>query len=190
MQASTHLVRGNFGIEISKRRVFPCFGEVRQRSLTLNRNFCIRSGSTCSGLRSGDVSMGAGLVRAKNGIETAVRSSVKSRSIKAQASGEENCLMKELHKQIGGDIEDLTPINPQAKSSGAVLPFVGVACLGAMLFGYHLGVVNGALEYLSKDLGIAENTGGLSAHSLLVPLLVHLLGEHWQTNLAGQGLFN
>ncbi|PPR81592.1 hypothetical protein GOBAR_AA39125 [Gossypium barbadense] len=107
MQASSHLVRGNFGIEISKRRVFPCFGEVRQRSLTLNRNFCIRSGSTCSGLRSGDVSMGAGLVRAKN----------------------------------GGDIEDLTPINPQAKSSGAVLPFVGVACLGAMLFGYHLGTL-------------------------------------------------
>ncbi|PPD76388.1 hypothetical protein GOBAR_DD26691 [Gossypium barbadense] len=123
MQASTHLVRGNFGIEISKRRVFLCFGEVKQRSLTLNRNFCIRSGSTCSGSRSGDVSMGAGLVRAKN-----------------------------------GDIEDLTPINPQAKSSGAVLPFVGVACLGAMLFGYHLGVVNGALEYLSKDLGIPENT--------------------------------
>ncbi|MBA0674324.1 hypothetical protein Goari_015927, partial [Gossypium aridum] len=144
MQASTHLVRGNFGIEISKRRVFPCFGEVKQRSLTLNRNFCIRSGSTCSGSRSGDVSMGAGLVRAKNGIEIAVRSSVKTRSIKAQASG--------------GDIEDLTPINPQAKSSGAVLPFVGVACLGAMLFGYHLGVVNGALEYLSKDLGIPENT--------------------------------
>nr|KJB08388.1 hypothetical protein B456_001G081100 [Gossypium raimondii] len=144
MQASTHLVRGNFAIEISKGRVFPCFGEVKQRSLTLNRNFCIRSGSTCSGSRSGDVSMGAGLVRAKNGIEIAVRSSVKTRSIKAQASG--------------GDIEDLTPFNPQAKSSGAVLPFVGVACLGAMLFGYHLGVVNGALEYLSKDLGIPENT--------------------------------
>ncbi|RVW32356.1 Plastidic glucose transporter 4 [Vitis vinifera] len=56
-----------------------------------------------------------------------------------------------------GDIEDVDVTAPQGKSSGTVLPFVGVACLGAILFGYHLGVVNGALEYLSKDLGIAEN---------------------------------
>ncbi|KAK8507846.1 hypothetical protein V6N12_074411 [Hibiscus sabdariffa] len=144
MLASTNLVKGNLGFEIPKRRVLPRFSEVRQRSLTLNRNLCIQSGSTCSGLSSGDVSMGAGLVRATNGLQTAIRSSVKSRSIKAQASG--------------GDIEDLAPINPQEKSSGTVLPFVGVACLGAILFGYHLGVVNGALEYLAKDLGIAENT--------------------------------
>lgn len=43
-------------------------------------------------------------------------------------------------------------------SGGSVLPYVGIACLGAILFGYHLGVVNGALEYLAKDLGIATNT--------------------------------
>ncbi|EOY04153.1 Plastid hexose transporter isoform 2 [Theobroma cacao] len=144
MQASTHLIEGNLGFDLSKRRELPCCGEVRERNLTLNRNLCIGSGSICSGLRSGAVSMGAELARARNGIETVVRSSVKSRSVKAQASG--------------GDVEDLTPINPQGKSSGIVLPFVGVACLGAILFGYHLGVVNGALEYLSKDLGIAENT--------------------------------
>ncbi|KAI5004396.1 hypothetical protein ZWY2020_031639 [Hordeum vulgare] len=53
--------------------------------------------------------------------------------------------------------EDIPSDKLQAKSSGSVLPYVGVACLGAILFGYHLGVVNGALEYLSKDLGIAEN---------------------------------
>ncbi|KAK6255732.1 hypothetical protein SCA6_017037 [Theobroma cacao] len=144
MQASTHLIEGNLGFDLSKRRELPCCGEVRERNLTLNRNLCIGSGSICSGLRSGAVSMGAELARARNGTETVVRSSVKSRSVKAQASG--------------GDVEDLTPINPQGKSSGIVLPFVGVACLGAILFGYHLGVVNGALEYLSKDLGIAENT--------------------------------
>ncbi|KAK1660734.1 hypothetical protein QYE76_048893 [Lolium multiflorum] len=57
----------------------------------------------------------------------------------------------------GVDPEDILPDKVQAKSSGNVLPYVGVACLGAILFGYHLGVVNGALEYLSKDLGIAEN---------------------------------
>ncbi|XVF20769.1 hypothetical protein REPUB_Repub12eG0031500 [Reevesia pubescens] len=144
MQASTHLIKGNLGFELSKRRVLPCFGKVRERDLTLTRNLCIPSGSICSGLSSGAVPMGAELARARSGIETVVRSSLKSRSLKAQASG--------------GDVEDLTPINPQVKSSGTVLPFVGVACLGAVLFGYHLGVVNGALEYLAKDLGIAENT--------------------------------
>ncbi|KAL4325323.1 hypothetical protein GQ457_11G005500 [Hibiscus cannabinus] len=144
MQAPTQSVKGNLGIEIPKWRVLPRFSEVRQRSLSWNLNLCTRSGSTCSGLSTGDVSMGVGLVHARNGSDTAFPSSAKSRSIKAQASG--------------GDIEDLTPINPQEKSSGTVLPFVGVACLGAILFGYHLGVVNGALEYLAKDLGIAENT--------------------------------
>jgi hypothetical protein len=55
------------------------------------------------------------------------------------------------------DPEDIPLEKVQAKSSGSVLPYVGVACLGAILFGYHLGVVNGALEYLAKDLGISEN---------------------------------
>ncbi|XVF31585.1 hypothetical protein REPUB_Repub17cG0003600 [Reevesia pubescens] len=144
MQASTHLIEGKLGFEVSKRRALPRFSEVRERNLSLNRNLCIRSGSICSGLSSTAVSMGAEVTRPRSGIETVLRSSIKSRSLKAQASG--------------GGVEDLTPINPQEKSSGMVLPFVGVACLGAILFGYHLGVVNGALEYLSKDLGIAENT--------------------------------
>lgn len=87
MQASTHLIEGNLGFDLSKRRELPCCGEVRERNLTLNRNLCIGSGSICSGLRSGAVSMGAELARARNGTETVVRSSVKSRSVKAQASG-------------------------------------------------------------------------------------------------------
>ncbi|XP_052196645.1 plastidic glucose transporter 4 isoform X2 [Diospyros lotus] len=78
------------------------------------------------------------------GVEGVFRSSAKARSVRAQA--------------CGGDIEDVAPAKIQHKSSGSVLPYVGVACLGAILFGYHLGVVNGALEHLSKDLGIAENT--------------------------------
>ncbi|KAL9354979.1 hypothetical protein Peur_052949 [Populus x canadensis] len=71
-----------------------------------------------------------------------------------------------------GDVEEGRPIKsvehvnyvvpPQQQqgkaSTGTVFPFVGVACLGATLFGYHLGVVNGSLEYLAKDLGIVENT--------------------------------
>ncbi|MBA0686526.1 hypothetical protein Goari_014125 [Gossypium aridum] len=87
--------------------------------------------------------MGAELARARDNVETVARSLIKFRSVKAQASG--------------GDVEDLAPINPHETSTGTVLPFVGVACLGAILFGYHLGVVNGALDYLSKDLGIAQN---------------------------------
>ncbi|TYJ09994.1 hypothetical protein E1A91_A11G177500v1 [Gossypium mustelinum] len=87
--------------------------------------------------------MGAELARARDNVETVARSLIKFRSVKGQASG--------------GDVEDLAPINPHETSTGTVLPFVGVACLGAILFGYHLGVVNGALDYLSKDLGIAQN---------------------------------
>lgn len=37
------------------------------------------------------------------------------------------------------DIERLSPGKVQAKTSGTVFPYVGVACLGAILFGYHLG---------------------------------------------------
>ncbi|CAK9150689.1 unnamed protein product [Ilex paraguariensis] len=55
-------------------------------------------------------------------------------------------------------MEDIAPAKIKERPSASVLPYVGVACLGAVLFGYHLGVVNGALDYLAKDLGIAENT--------------------------------
>lgn len=41
----------------------------------------------------------------------------------------------------GGDIEEAVPMNPHKTSTGTVLPFVGVACLGAILFGYHLAYV-------------------------------------------------
>ncbi|KAK8569155.1 hypothetical protein V6N12_007687 [Hibiscus sabdariffa] len=142
MQASKHLIKGNLEFEISKRRDLRCFGEVKERRSTLNPNLRIRRASIRSDLRSGAVSMGAELSRARDSVESVVRSSIKSRSVKAQASG---------------DLEDLAPFNPQEKFTGSVLPFVGVACLGAILFGYHLGVVNGALDYLSKDLGIAQN---------------------------------
>jgi hypothetical protein len=40
---------------------------------------------------------------------------------------------------------------------GAVLAAVGVACMGAFAFGYHLGVVNGPLEAIAKELGFAGN---------------------------------
>ncbi|XP_071705871.1 plastidic glucose transporter 4-like [Rutidosis leptorrhynchoides] len=74
------------------------------------------------------------------GAGSVFRSPESSRSVKAQASD-----------------GDVPPIKSISKSTGSVLPYVGVASLGAILFGYHLGVVNGALEYLAKDLGIADN---------------------------------
>lgn len=119
------------------------FGELRSRKTTDSRNLSLcmsaeRSSRSCFGLRLDSVSMGIELGRVGP-------SSVKSRSVYAQAS-------------TGGDIEDIEPAKIQKRSSGSVLPYVGVACLGAILFGYHLGVVNGALEYLAKDLGIVENT--------------------------------
>jgi hypothetical protein len=40
---------------------------------------------------------------------------------------------------------------------GAVLAAVGVACMGAFAFGYHLGVVNGPLEAIARELGFAGN---------------------------------
>lgn len=144
MQASTYAVKGNVAFAFQKRSVSILGnGALGLRSngvRVAGKSACIRS------LRSsGSAAMGAELTRARNAIETATKfSSIKARSVRAQASG--------------GDAEDALPLKPQGRSSGTVLPFVGVACLGAILFGYHLGVVNGALEYLAKDLGIAENT--------------------------------
>lgn len=40
---------------------------------------------------------------------------------------------------VEGETDDVSPTKIQVKSSGSVLPYVGVACLGAILFGYHLG---------------------------------------------------
>ncbi|CAN1227454.1 Plastidic glucose transporter 4 [Linum perenne] len=158
---------------IKQRRVgLACVSADRRRvrltnSASLDRNFCMRSGmiTSCFGQRTDSPSMGTEMVQP---------SFFRSRPVRALSSDD--------------DIEDAAPLNPQdltvqkGSSTGTVLPFVGVACLGATLFGYHLGtclqnydcvvlfpclsitaplccfrVVNGALEYLAKDLGIAEN---------------------------------
>lgn len=121
------------------RRVLASFGEFGKRGSCVKNNLSTKGRGRSCNLRLGSVGMGA-----RTSIESVSRSSVKARSVKAQATG--------------GDLEDVPFTKPQGKSTGIVLPYVGVACLGAILFGYHLGVVNGALEYLSKDLGIAENT--------------------------------
>ncbi|KDP32970.1 hypothetical protein JCGZ_13001 [Jatropha curcas] len=147
MQASMYAVKCgslSVGFEPHNRRRLLVAGGLggdfsKKSSLSvsyLNKNSCMSSRISCCGLRHMDsVSMGTELVR------TAFS---RSRPVKALSSD--------------GDVEEAALVNPPKKSTGIVLPFVGVACLGAILFGYHLGVVNGALEYLAKDLGIAENT--------------------------------
>uniref|UniRef100_A0A1J3ECS0 Plastidic glucose transporter 4 n=1 Tax=Noccaea caerulescens TaxID=107243 RepID=A0A1J3ECS0_NOCCA len=143
MQSSTYAVKGNATFAFQRRN----FSNIENRSATTTGiRFTIATGSCFRPLHcSGSKAMGAKLARAENGIQSVMSiSSVKARSVRAQASS-------------GGDAEEAIPLRSEGKSSGTVLPFVGVACLGAILFGYHLGVVNGALEYLAKDLGIADN---------------------------------
>ncbi|KAB2611879.1 plastidic glucose transporter 4-like [Pyrus ussuriensis x Pyrus communis] len=147
MQASTYgSVKGKLGFEDQNQRRVLGFGELKNRASTGSRNLWVAERRTCSGglsLRATTPAMGAKLAGLRMGSDGISMSTLKPRSVQAHASD--------------GDVENLIPSKPQGKSSGTVLPYVGVACLGAILFGYHLGVVNGALEYLSKDLGIAEN---------------------------------
>eukprot|EP00258_Populus_trichocarpa_P039855 XP_024455874.1 plastidic glucose transporter 4 [Populus trichocarpa] len=115
---------------------------------------CMPHRTSCFGLRLDSFSMGTELTRS---------SLFRSRPIvKALASGGGGVGDVEEGRPIKS-VEDANYVVPpqqqQGKAStGTVFPFVGVACLGATLFGYHLGVVNGSLEYLAKDLGIVENT--------------------------------
>ncbi|KAJ6926568.1 plastidic glucose transporter 4-like [Populus alba x Populus x berolinensis] len=121
----------------------------------LSSTSCMPHSTSCFGLRLDSFSsMGTELTRS---------SLFRSRPIvKALASGGGG----EGDMEEGRPIKSVEDVNyavpPQQQqgkaSTGTVFPFVGVACLGATLFGYHLGVVNGSLEYLAKDLGIVENT--------------------------------
>lgn len=143
MQASTFTVKGNIGFGLQNRRIIQGVGDLRSRTLA-RKSLRMTERSSCFGVGMDSASMGIELGRARRTVQSVFGSSAKARSHRVRASGE--------------DIEDAAPLKVQGQSSASVLPYVGVACLGAILFGYHLGVVNGALEYLAKDLGIAENT--------------------------------
>ncbi|KAA0048473.1 plastidic glucose transporter 4 [Cucumis melo var. makuwa] len=140
MQASALVKSGvSCSSGFQNRRVL---GESGRRLALRSLRMTERSG--CCGLSFGSETMETEMRRIRHGFDGISRSSAKYKSLKIHAHDE--------------DMEGVVPAKPTGKSSGTVLPFVGVACLGAILFGYHLGVVNGALEYLSKDLGILENT--------------------------------
>ncbi|OIT38043.1 PREDICTED: plastidic glucose transporter 4 isoform X2 [Nicotiana attenuata] len=144
MQAANFTVKGNIGFGLQNRRILQGSGDLKRNTLLASTSLRMPERSSCFGVSMDSASMGIELGRARKTVQSVFSSSAKARSHRVRASG--------------GDIEDAAPLKVQGQSSGSVLPYVGVACLGAILFGYHLGVVNGALEYLAKDLGIVENT--------------------------------
>ncbi|KAL2335258.1 hypothetical protein Fmac_016471 [Flemingia macrophylla] len=182
MQASTFVVKGaTFGVR--ERKGLVGFEEFRNGSVLRPRRVFMRNNNTdLCGLRLGSVTMETELTRTRVGFGGSFEPYVNPRPVRAKASGLYAvdvalmspalfclkipswlvyvCLLLSflLLVDSDGNVEDVLPTIPQGKSSGTVLPYVGVACLGAILFGYHLGVVNGALEYLAKDLGITTDT--------------------------------
>lgn len=148
MQALPYGIKDNLGSDFEFRDP-SCSGDISSSITSIGR--IIRNSHAITNLRFVRRTrrsnlcrlkfMGAGFTRIAS-VDGASRS--KYRSIRAQASV--------------GDPEDARLIEFQGKPSTSVLPCVSVACLGAILFGYHVGVVNGALEYLSLDLGISKNT--------------------------------
>ncbi|KAK8914552.1 Plastidic glucose transporter 4 [Platanthera zijinensis] len=122
-------------------RVYAGFCGIREIGLG-NKSDLLMPGRSlcCAGTRIGSIEMG--ITRMRAGMENILRSKRETVSIRPHA---------------GGDFEENPSSELRPKFSGTVLPYVGFACLGAILFGYHLGVVNGALDYLSQDLLIAEN---------------------------------
>eukprot|EP00897_Mesotaenium_endlicherianum_P005098 jgi/Mesen1/4616/ME000236S03868 len=59
---------------------------------------------------------------------------------------------QELSRGVNYDVHVVKPAWMSA------LRHVATACLAAYLFGYHMGVVNGPLEYLAADLGFAASS--------------------------------
>ncbi|XXG79543.1 hypothetical protein AAC387_Pa09g0586 [Persea americana] len=141
MQASMVAAGGNVGSKLQNHRFPSGIAGFRKRVSGVS-NLCMVSRGFCS--KSSLSSVEAKIACSRMGVHTFSQSEARARSVRAQA--------------YDGGLEVAASGKVQDRSSGSVLPYVGVACLGAILFGYHLGVVNGALEYLAKDLGIAENT--------------------------------
>lgn len=74
-----------------------------------------------------------------------------------------------LARALEGDVEAVAVDEVATSTLASVLPSVGVACLGSLLFGYHLAVVNPALAPLSLELGIsAARTQGFVVSAALV----------------------
>jgi hypothetical protein len=102
-----------------------------------------------------------------------------SSSIRAQAAD------GEVVEELVATKQSVSSSSSSSSSGGIVLPAVGVACLGAILFGYHLGYVH-TLPHKNKKtpmstLSLTEtptypiciNNNNLSMKSSLAPLWCH-----------------
>ncbi|KAE9463350.1 hypothetical protein C3L33_04741, partial [Rhododendron williamsianum] len=88
MQASTYAVKPSVGLEIQSRRVLPGFVESRRRkSLAPSIDLRMTDRSNCFGFRLGSGPMWSELPYMRIGIDGVSPSSVKTRSVTAQASG-------------------------------------------------------------------------------------------------------
>ena len=85
----------------------------------------------------------------------------RSRESSSSPSSSPDAAMEEGEGQLEGAREDKGELL-------RVLPFVLCAAIAALLFGYHLGVVNAALQPLSLELGVASS----AAQGLVVSLLL------------------
>lgn len=87
MQASAYAVKANPGLQIQNRGGLPFFGELRSRNTIKDLRMTERSKSNCFGFRLSSGPMESELSYLRIGVERAPPSSVKSRSVRAQASG-------------------------------------------------------------------------------------------------------
>lgn len=73
---------------------------------------------------------------------------------------------------------------PEKIHHAVLLPIVGLAVIGGLLFGFDSGVINGALSGLKKEFQMSEALAGISAASTLLgcalgALLAGTLADRW-----------
>lgn len=90
--------------------------------------------------------------------------------------------MAATHPAAGVALPPLTD-GPHRKRLGTVAL---VATLGGLLFGYDTGVINGAIEPMTKDLGLAVSGIGLVTSSLLVAAAVGALTVGYISDAIGR----
>uniref|UniRef100_M1CI12 Hexose transporter n=1 Tax=Solanum tuberosum TaxID=4113 RepID=M1CI12_SOLTU len=158
MQASTFTVKGNTGFGLQNRRILQGVSDLRSRNLA-GKSLRMTERNSCFGVSMDSASMGIELGRARRTVQSVFGSSAKARSHRVRAAGE--------------DIEDAAPLKVQGQSSGSVLPYVGVACLGAILFGYHLGLDQTFLvQAFSKFYAISIFSSGWIVSTVLAGAFV------------------